>query len=1428
MKRVLAFLLCVCLLVPFVSVTGITVLAEEKEKEYIIKELPAFQANVTATLTVGGGMWTSPNVKFEPIDLTRYGYDKDPASVGFQMDTFVTGDQAFMEYMNSGYLGGQFEITSSGVPDENEIMAWPNSLSFGEGEWKRIVLPFSLFAGTGFNSAGFNFTRLHLIGPEKSAPDKYAGATGTFKIANLCVVDLTVAEEDRPTAEEMPLGDGTFEPHPPVWKEVQFTKGYDDSTKTIAGYNLKEYVSDYEAELMAKGFDYRDYTSVVNSLLEGLSNAGGGTLFIPAGNYPFYGNVRVPAGVSIIGEWLNPDDHPEIRGTILEVYGGRGSTDGAAFISMSGSSKLSNFNIWYPEQTVENIAMYPPSISTGGYTFVQNVTLVNSYFGIQNVNTANSPNAWDVYGTPLNIGIDFDHVIDIARIQNIRFAAKYWERSGLPNAPTTDKERETLKNQLYDYAIGIILRRIDWSYAAFCDIRGYNMALFFDISAGGGYPNGQCTGFEINGCKYGVFAHGISGNSEMLTDFVIKNCEYGIYLPEGADGVLQMTNMDIQATQAAVFQASAVRMSMHASTVRGGTVSLKGGNNILINNRLMTTQPQVVMDYGTVSAVLLGNTDSYHKEIVYDNIAFCSLKYEAERADIDEYTPVTKEELEKEIGPAGNASILADDMDTTGNADVTEALQKHLTTLGKQGGGTLFLIPGIYRVDGTLDIPSGVELRGTGDFGAQARAKNSIIMVYTPIEKGKTQYTTTATVTLAENSGVRGVIFNYPMQNATYRVVDKAYNAAKSKQATEAAQAAENKAAKEEGREPITVAPIDVYDDYYEFDFIPYPFLFRGTGSDIYIVNTSVRNGWNSVDFKTYRCDNHYIDYVAGHFYNRGFVVGNGSTGGIIRNYQLNYNSILEAPGKWAGFGGFENSGALGSAFHQPMQAQFNNNSIVLQLGDVNDQIVHNCFNYAGYIGVHLVDENGQAANARIFGHGVDYQTVGIKIEAMEDVQFAGYQACAFNQAGSDDATGRWAVNQATDPIYDIWLTKTFNGEVTLANMVEWGPSANAAIRVDGGKLTVVNATINHDNTKRFEMNNDGILSMYALQLGGNWQEELASENQDQLFIKGGCYTIEPPAQEKMGDFSYMFPNRTRWSVPQNVSFTEDSELMATEAFDGYAFSSTSDYRVQDATNANVRRGEVRLRQNAMQFMQGLTAGQNAKEKTPFELTAGTKKDLYRLEWRFKVDSMRDVELSEITLYISAINQSVRNEEIITIDKTGGVYLKDNSKLADITFGTYYRLAVEYDARNKDAKTVRVYLLDDDSAVVASGNTATLPASFQGEINVSGFWVMLMADTDDAIETETDMYIDYFYASRSETSTIGRNTDGDIAWGDVNADNKIDSTDARLVLQYAVGKVTSLANQAAADVNGDNKIDSTDARLILQYAVGKITKFSNS
>lgn len=57
--------------------------------------------------------------------------------------------------------------------------------------------------------------------------------------------------------------------------------------------------------------------------------------------------------------------------------------------------------------------------------------------------------------------------------------------------------------------------------------------------------------------------------------------------------------------------------------------------------------------------------------------------------------------------------------------------------------------------------------------------------------------------------------------------------------------------------------------------------------------------------------------------------------------------------------------------------------------------------------------------------------------------------------------------------------------------------------------------------------------------------------------------------------------------------------------------------------------------------------------------------------------------------------------------------------------------------------------------------------------------------------------------------------------GDVNADTKINSIDALLVLQHSVGSITLTSAQiTVADMNSDTKINSLDALAILQKSVG--------
>ncbi len=63
-------------------------------------------------------------------------------------------------------------------------------------------------------------------------------------------------------------------------------------------------------------------------------------------------------------------------------------------------------------------------------------------------------------------------------------------------------------------------------------------------------------------------------------------------------------------------------------------------------------------------------------------------------------------------------------------------------------------------------------------------------------------------------------------------------------------------------------------------------------------------------------------------------------------------------------------------------------------------------------------------------------------------------------------------------------------------------------------------------------------------------------------------------------------------------------------------------------------------------------------------------------------------------------------------------------------------------------------------------------------------------------------------------------------YGDLNNDNRVNSSDALRVLMFSTGLTSLNSNQKTyADVNGNGKINSSDALLILQYSVGLIKVF---
>jgi hypothetical protein len=246
---------------------------------------------------------------------------------------------------------------------------------------------------------------------------------------------------------------------------------YETVDAFVAGYSVDDYG--------ASGDGVTDVTTLIQGRIDALATLGGGTVFLPEGNYVIRGRLIIRKGVILRGEWQKPVKGQPFHGSVLMAYAGRGSEDEAqSFITMEPSTAVQDLIIWYPNQNPANVTAYPPSIMLGedgfwgnDYCNVKNITLVNSYSGIilSRVNGGGCPVINGIYGTPLSRGIEMDNISDVGRIEHVHFSPAYWEGSGLPNSPTAGSD---IENWIFCNGTGIVMRRNDWSYTCFTNIEG--------------------------------------------------------------------------------------------------------------------------------------------------------------------------------------------------------------------------------------------------------------------------------------------------------------------------------------------------------------------------------------------------------------------------------------------------------------------------------------------------------------------------------------------------------------------------------------------------------------------------------------------------------------------------------------------------------------------------------------------------------------------------------------------------------------------------------------------------------------------------------------------------------------------------------------------------------------------------------------------
>lgn len=727
-----------------------------------------------------------------------------------------------------------------------------------------------------------------------------------------------------------------------------------------------------------------DVTEPLQEALIMVGNLGGGSLFLPAGRYRVSGNLVIPSGVTLRGDWRKPVAGRPIAGTILQAYAGRGNENAAPFIKLNTSAGVNGIAIWYPEQLPNDIQPYPPTLGNGGGATVENVTLINPYFGFTSyVNgTTARPFLRGIYGTPLKTGIEFDCLADIGRIETVHFSPAYWQGCGLTNAPTANEHAAWI----YQNGTGLIVRRIDWSYSCYVTVEGYNIG--FALRPGrvdGKFPNGQSYGFNLLGCKTGVYVEASAYAGYQFTRFDIQQAETGVHLAASAIEADMFHTCTIQATNDAVFSEGSARVLMMSCDIQRGTLRLAGGHLSVMNSDFAaTTANHVELASAVAGATILGNRFVGGARIIANTSYPVNINHAPLTVDplpaYDFKKPSTIHQPDRTnlyvvTQPPYNAQA-------DGVTDATAAIQAALTDAGTNGGGAVFVPGGSYRLNGTLTIPTGVELRGIFDIPHGTETKGSLLNIYA----GRSNASGTPFIQLQSGAGIKGLTFHYPEQ---------------------------------------------IYDalDTVNFGMVPYPFLIRGLGADIYALNLSATIPYQLLDLATIRCDRHYIDYIFATALKTGIQVGKGAVDGQIHNCQFNPSTYTHQGGKY-------DSIPTGTAddIHKILWRD----ATPYRFGHMTNEVLHENFVFGGLKGFHLVTEGAQGPAGHCLGFGVDQCTVAMQID---DVGSGGLAPINSQIVTVNSTSGNYLQTGAA-------LTGTFR----MFSSAGWGSHANSAV-INGGDV---------------------------------------------------------------------------------------------------------------------------------------------------------------------------------------------------------------------------------------------------------------------------------------------------------------------------------------------------------------------------------------
>lgn len=612
-------------------------------------------------------------------------------------------------------------------------------------------------------------------------------------------------------------------------------------------------------------FDIRDYgvdttgrkdaTAAVQSALYDCQDAGGGTVWLGAGTYRITTTVEIPAFCSLIGDRRDPDHGSGGYGTVIRADLPPGA-DGPVLFRVGGSASVQGLTTYYPRQNAADPVPYNNTFEIPGSAWQSDANFMMST--VAHVTMLNSykgvgvSTKTDDRGRPAVQG----QVHESATLDDIKGTVLSTGATGYNGSDVGTWSDITFSNSYwaqapsaYDPPRRSVLDR--WTRA-----NGTGLVLgdlewdqFSRITL-----SDYRTGIQVVKGQRAAFVGAFRQTRVLRTDVALQvddiDTRWGMTM---AGGTLQGSVASIRNTTKGFVKVT-------GTTLDGAT------------SGTVVTMPGAVPAQGAAPAV-----PAPHRHALYV------------------------------------ASAVPHGVGYQPDADATAGIQRLLDRAGAQGGGTVYLPAGWYRVEGRLRVPAGVELRGAaaspnrdedGDSGG------TVLFAYAGRDSADAD-TATAFVTLAGNgSGVRGLRVFHP----------------------------ENNPAQEGG-------------------YVPYPYDIRGTGRGTYVSDVGLPNSWSAVDEGN---DSFVVHKVTGVFLNRG-ITARAGRGGSIDDVLSNGNGVNRT-----GFG-IPRWGLGGDLFAQTIDGFTRKNTDLVHVDGARGLTVSNVFGYGMHNGLVVT-----AGDVHAFNLGTD------------------------------------------------------------------------------------------------------------------------------------------------------------------------------------------------------------------------------------------------------------------------------------------------------------------------------------------------------------------------------------------------------------------------------------------------------------------------